>query len=199
LEKNPIVSVRDIEISDSEFINKYWSDNTEEDLLRMGELGRPDQKGTADFIRALCIERPTPAKAEEGILIWCFDGRAIDYSTLKEIRFQSDAQIHLHMWERESRGKGVGAVLFCLSALEFIKRFELKKLYCQPKADNPMPNGMLRRIGFTELPQINYPRRDGSVIKQSRYLIASEVAERYLASANNQFNGSRTYLTSEAD
>jgi hypothetical protein len=50
LEKNPIVSVRDIEISDSEFINKYWSDTTEEDLLRMGELARPDQKGNADFI-----------------------------------------------------------------------------------------------------------------------------------------------------
>jgi hypothetical protein len=91
--------------------------------------------------RALCIERPAPAKAEERILIWCF---------------QSDAQIHLHMWERESRGKGLGAVLFCLSALEFIKRFELKTRYCQPKADNSMPNRMLRRIGFTELQQFDY-------------------------------------------
>jgi len=102
------------------------------------------------------------------------------YSTLKAIRFGVEAQTHLHMWERELRGRGLGRVLFCLSALQFIERFELKSLYCQPKSDNPYPNGMLRKIGFPQVGVMDYQRADGSVIAQNRYLIDPKIAEEYL-------------------
>lgn len=174
------LTVRELQSEDAVFMNRYWEEATDEDLARMGEPARPDAEENAAFIRQFCAERLPPAQAEEGILIWCCDGRPMGYSSVKEIQFQKEAQIHLHLWEKELRGRGFGAVLFCLSALRFIELFELKSLYCQPKADNPHPNAMLRKIGFPNLGSVTCQRGD-KLAEQNRYLIRRDIAEAYLA------------------
>jgi len=150
------------------------------DLERLGELDRPEEKSNAEFLDWFCTTRPSIAEAGEDILVWEVDTKAIGYCTLKEVRPGMDAQIHLHIWDTAARGKGYGAILFCLSALEFRKRHALKALYCQPKADNPMPNGMLQRVGFKLLAVVDWKRKDGSVIQQNKYLVDEETARAYL-------------------
>ena len=176
----PKLTVRDLRLEDAPLLLRYWEDATDEDLRRMGELERPDPVENMQFLEEFCRERRPPAEATEGILTWCFEGNPIGYSTLKAIQFSVEAQTHLHLWERELRGKGLGAVLFCLSALRFIEQFELRTLYCQPKWDNPHPNSMLRKVGFPQVEVVDYERKDGSVIQQNRYLVRPEIAEGYL-------------------
>ena len=108
---------------------------------------------------------------------------------MKDVRVGNDAQIHIHMWDKEQRGKGFGSFLFCLAAIEFKKRFDLKGLYCQPKGDNPMPNRMLSKIGFKIVGLVNYPRSDGSFVKQNKYQISGDALDSYLA---NMPRGSST-------
>lgn len=132
---------------DAHFINEYWKDATESDLVRMGELQRPDPKGTVDFINWFCSTALDPTTAAEDIRLWCVDGCAAGYSTLKAIRYGTDAQIHLHLGRSYWR-KGTGAVFFCLSARDFLNSYKLRDLYCQPKSENPMANGMLKKVGF---------------------------------------------------
>ena len=61
--------------------------------------------------------------------------------------------MHLHMWNAEYRGKGYGAKLFCMAALEFYTMFNLKMILCEPRSSNPMPNKMLANIGFKKWKQ----------------------------------------------
>jgi hypothetical protein len=177
------VTIRAIRVSDADRMNRYWREATDEDLARMGEIGRPDPEANTAFLTELCGSPQDPRVATEGIRIWCVEEEPIGYSTLKSIAFGDNAQIHLHLWAGHHRRKGYGAVLFCLSALSFIEEFRLKALYCQPKRDNPMPNGLLRKVGFAELAPVEYRQRDGSVILQSRFHIEPGLCRRYLTLA----------------
>lgn len=174
------LSVRKIASPDIRFLLTYWRDASEEDLQRMGEFKRPDEKANLEFLNWFCESHPNIDEAKEDILIWEFDSKPIGYSTLKDVRVGNDAQIHLHMWEVKLRGKGLGSILFCLSASYFIKKFQLRKLYCQPKFDNPMPNQMLKKIGFNLVELVDELRTDGSTIKQLRYDICEQVINQYL-------------------
>ena len=115
------------------------------------------------------------------VLAWCLDGKTIGHSSLKDIVPGEFGSIHLHTWRADLRGKGYGPRLFCLSALDFYERFNLKQIICEPKADNPMANRMLQRIGF---PLVFTHVAAGSelsvVCELNRYEILRDIAERYL-------------------
>lgn len=114
------------------------------------------------------------------VLAWCVDGRAIGHSSLKEIVPGDFGSIHLHMWRADLRGKGYGPRLFCLSVLDFYERFSLKRMICEPKADNPMPNRTLKKIGFPlVLTHVAASSELSIVCELNRYEILRDVAERY--------------------
>jgi len=88
--------------------------------------------------------------------------------------------IHLHMWRADLRGKGYGPLLFCLSAIDFYQRFNLKRIICEPKADNPMANRMLQRIGFPiVLTHVAASSELSVVCELNRYEILLDVAAQY--------------------
>jgi RimJ/RimL family protein N-acetyltransferase len=115
------------------------------------------------------------------VLAWCVDGKAIGHSSLKEIVPGEFGSIHLHMWRADLRGKGYGSRLFCLSALDFYERFSLKRMVCEPKADNPMPNRMLKKIGFPlVLTHVAASSELSVVCELNRYEILRDIAEDFL-------------------
>ena len=114
------------------------------------------------------------------VIAWWADGKAIGHSSLKDIVPGDFGSIHLHMWRADLRGKGYGPRLFCLSALDFYKRFNLKRIICEPKADNPMANRMLKKIGFPlVLTHVAASSELSVVCELNRYEILRDVAERY--------------------
>jgi RimJ/RimL family protein N-acetyltransferase len=115
------------------------------------------------------------------VLAWCVDGLTIGHSSLKDIVPGDVGSIHLHMWRADFRGKGYGPFLFCLSALDFYQRFNLKRIICEPKADNPMPNRMLKKIGFPlVLTHIARGSDLGVLCELNRYEILRDITEPYL-------------------
>ena len=106
----------------------------------------PAASQLASALEAICAIPDDRARA--AYMIWLVDGRAIGYSSLKNIRHGHGGEIHLHMWEPTARGQGHGGRLFALSALAFYDRFRLREIICEPKADNAMPNRMLAKAGF---------------------------------------------------
>jgi RimJ/RimL family protein N-acetyltransferase len=79
---------------------------------------------------------------------WLYDGVPIGHSNVNRIRYEEDAYIHLHSWNPHLRGAGLGTD-FCRRAVNvFIRKFALKRLYCEPYAENPAPNRVLSKIGF---------------------------------------------------
>ena len=186
----PFLSIRKITTTDIPYILSYWGDTSTEDLIRMGELKRPDEQENQKFLKWFCENNHTLEEAGEDIVIWQVDGKVVGYATLKQFKIPEYGQLHLHIWAKDMRGKGYGAVFFCLSVLNFRKKYGICELYCMPKADNPMPNQMLTRIGFSVTESKNCPDREyseGLFVKHTKYHLTDEVACKYLALASGKF------------
>src|SRR5262249_27025517 len=112
-------SVRPLAVQDLDSIVDYFYKGTPEFYERMGldssKLPSPDvyRAGLATMVG----QPPETAKACYSI--WVLDGEPIGHSSLKEIEYGKFGSQHLHVWKAPERGKGHGAVFFCLSALDF--------------------------------------------------------------------------------
>ncbi|WP_419420209.1 GNAT family N-acetyltransferase [Legionella sp. D16C41] len=142
------LSIRALREEDIPNIVNYWFENNDANFIRMGadkaKLNSPIK--FAHSLQAICS---APLKEVASYyLVWLINEKAIGYSALKDILRDEIAHMHLHMWDVESRGKGYGAKLFCMAALEFYKIFNLKMILCEPRSSNKLPNNMLTKIGF---------------------------------------------------
>ena len=174
------LSVRPLAEKDfDDFIN-YWDGLSPADIERMG-VAIERMPSPAKMRADLEIMLSTPqGSARSFVLAWCVNGEAIGHSSLKDIVPGEFGSIHLHMWRVDLRGKGYGAGLFCLAVLDFYQRFHLKRMICEPKADNPAPNRLLQRIGFPLVSTRIGAGSDLAVICElNRYDIVRQVAENF--------------------
>jgi RimJ/RimL family protein N-acetyltransferase len=92
-------------------------------------------------------DRPNHEK-ERAYLAWIFRGVATGHSSINKIRVGDEAFIHLHLWAPVDRQAGLGTAFFQLSVLRFARDFSLKRLYCEPNAENVGPNRVLLKSDF---------------------------------------------------
>jgi RimJ/RimL family protein N-acetyltransferase len=182
MEPEPRLTVRPLASEDFDGYIAYFTRPSKADAERMGLA--IDRVPSATRLRS-DLEAMIAAPVDQlrsFILAWCVDGNAIGHSSLKDIVPGEFGSIHLHMWRADLRGKGYGPRLFCLSVLDFYERFNLKRIICEPKADNPMANRMLKKIGFPLiLTRVAASSELSVVCELNRYEILREVADRYLA------------------
>lgn len=102
-----------------------------------------------DWIASALRDHTRPYhEKERSYLAWVYDGVAIGHSSINRIRYGEEAFIHLHLWSAPHRQAGLGTTFFRLSAERFARDFALRRLYCEPYAENPGPNRVLPRAGF---------------------------------------------------
>jgi RimJ/RimL family protein N-acetyltransferase len=178
---NARLTVRPLASEDLDGYIAYFTRPSKADAERMGLA--IDRVPSASRLRSdLEIMIATPlAQLRSFVLAWCVDGKTIGHSSLKDIVPREFGSMHLHMWRQDLRGKGYGPRLFCLSALDFYERFNLRCIICEPKADNPMANRMLKKIGFPlVLTHVAASSELSVVCELNRYEVLRDVAERYL-------------------
>lgn len=161
---------------------RYFHGLSDGDLERMGVVARAELPEPGDWERRLvAVIDVAPQAATSAYFTWFVDGAPVGFSSLKDLRTGGEGRMHLHMWSAAHRGQGHGAWLFCATALQAYDRFQLRRILCEPKADNPMPNRMLARVGFPLL-----GTRDGRsselsrVTRLNQHDIRRDVAEAYL-------------------
>ena len=164
-------------------IVSYVVDSSPADRERLGMTNVPARETLTESLLEACAA--PEASARSFYLIWEIDGLPVGFASLKAIVPGEHGGMHLHMWDAELRGRGFGAALFCRSALDFHDRFRLKSIVCEPRAANPAPNRMLRRIGFPLVETyVGASSELSAVCELNRYEIVRAVAEAYLESAN---------------
>ena len=174
-------SVRPLAAQDFDGFINYWLGLSPAEIERLGVA--VNCLPTADRMRSdLEAMLAAPDEAVRSfVLAWCLDGEAIGHASLKDIVPGESGSMHLHMWRADLRGKGHGADLFCLAAVDFYNRFNLKRIVCEPKADNPSPNRLLQRIGFPLVStRIGRSSELSRICKLNCYDIVREIAEQYL-------------------
>jgi RimJ/RimL family protein N-acetyltransferase len=179
--QNARLTVRPLASEDFDGYVAYFTRPSKADAERMG-LAIDQVPSAAQLRSGLEKMIATPVdRLRSFVLAWCLDGETIGHSSLKDIIWGDVGSMHLHMWRADLRGKGSGPCLFCLSALDFYDRFNLKRIMCEPKADNPMANRMLKKIGFPLVLTHNAASSELSVVCElNRYEILRDVTERYL-------------------
>ncbi len=179
-QQNARLTVRPLASEDLDGYIAYFTQPSKADAERMGLA--IDRVPSATRLRSdLEVMIATPLdRLRSFVLAWCLDGKTIGHSSIKDIVPGDFGSIHLHMWRADLRGKGYGPRLFCLSVLDFYERFNLKRIICEPKADNPMANRMLKKVGFPlVLTHIAASSELSVVCELNRYEIVRDVAERY--------------------
>jgi RimJ/RimL family protein N-acetyltransferase len=176
----PRLTVRPLVSEDFDGYIAYFTRVSKADAERMGlaidKVPSPTQlRSDLETMIATPVDR-----LRSFVLAWCIDGKTIGHSSLKNIVPGESGSMHLHMWRADLRGRGHGPRLFCLSALDFYERFNLKRIMCEPKADNRMANPLLQKIGFPlVVTYVGASSELAFVCELNRYEILRAVAERY--------------------
>ncbi len=143
-----MLSVREIQSEDIEYIIRYWLDADPEFLKGMGvdtsKIPSSDEWGKMLSEQLL---QPYPEK-KSYCIIWLNNNKAIGHCNVNKIKFGDTAYMHLHMWNAEGRKMGMGTELIKMSLPYFFEKLELKKIYCEPYVLNPAPNKTLKKVGF---------------------------------------------------
>ena len=79
---------------------------------------------------------------------WDYQGTRVGHCNLNPLVYGDHAYVHLHLWDPGARRAGLGTELLRRSIEVFLRRFALRRLYCEPYAENPAPNRILVKAGF---------------------------------------------------
>jgi RimJ/RimL family protein N-acetyltransferase len=141
------LTVRDLFENDIALIISYWGEASPEFLQKMGVDAKKlpsSSKRRESLLQEM--SRPDEKKSFHNF-IWEIDDTPVGYSTLKRLKYESEADIHLHMWAKEFRAKGYGRELFQRTLQVSFQRFKLNRIICEPSSTNPAPNKLLQSLG----------------------------------------------------
>jgi len=143
------LSVREVEISDIEIIADYWLNS---DPVFMKSLGVDlDKLPSRDEIRKHLTAQVSlgyPDKSGYGLILE-LDGQPIGHTSCTPIQYGVEASMHLHIWSDENRRRGLGSRLIPMALPYFFNNLSLERLVAEPFAQNPAPNRLLSRLGYT--------------------------------------------------
>ena len=143
-----VLSVREIRKEDIPSITDYWLSSDSAFMHGMGvDTSKIPEREQWNFMLNQQLFLDYKHK-KSYCLIWEVDGKAIGHSNVNPVEFGQEAHMHLHLWNVDTRKKGMGAALVRLSLPWYFDRMELKKLYCTPYALNPAPNRTMQKVGF---------------------------------------------------
>ena len=139
--------VRDMMMSDAEFIANYWLNSDSDFLVSMGvDLEKlPPREGLISMLKQQ-VNTVDPEKASLAQIL-VIDGVPSGHCNVNEIEFGVEAKVHLHIWNAKDRKSGIGTEMVKKSIPVFFERLKIKTLSCEPAANNPAPNRTLLKLG----------------------------------------------------
>jgi RimJ/RimL family protein N-acetyltransferase len=142
------ISVRHQEITDHERIVDYFLTSEKDFLIGMGvDIAKlPERQEWLDILQSN-FSLPIHEK-KFFYVIWLLDNQPIGHSNVNKIVPSEEAYMHLHLWQKSVRKKGLGIEFLTLTIPIFFETFSLKRLYCEPLAANVAPNKALDKLGF---------------------------------------------------
>ena len=102
-----------------------------------------------EWLRRYEADAALPMEQRSNVqLLWLADDRPIGFSSVDQIEYGEQANMHLHILDAADRARGHGTQCVRQSAALYFELLDLKRLYCQPNAFNTAPNRTLQRAGF---------------------------------------------------
>ncbi len=142
------LTVREMKDVDAEKIVNYFVDADLEFLKGMG-ASKEKLPSREDWTKKLSLEaRKVYGSKELYYIIWLYASQPIGHSNVDNIQYGESARMHLHMWGKDTRKRGLGMEFLKLTIPLYFEKLKLKKLICEPYANNIAPNRTLHKFGF---------------------------------------------------
>jgi len=81
--------------------------------------------------------------------IWMLGDQPVGHCNVNYIEYGLKANMHLHLWQNDTRRSGLGTSFVAMSVPLFFERFKLEFLICEPYTHNPAANKTLPKAGFS--------------------------------------------------
>lgn len=142
------LSIREIKHDDIPAVVNYWMTATDAHLTGMG-VDLKKMLSAEQFTQFLEKNLNTPIEQRISCcIIWEVDGKPVGHTNTNPTKFGEEAFMHLHLWNSDTRKKGLGTALVKLTLPYYFETLKLKRLFCEPYALNPAPNKTLEKAGF---------------------------------------------------
>jgi|SRR5579872_1013646 len=135
-------------IAEYDAVLDYFLSADESYLRAMGvEPSKLPQR--AAWLERLVADLARPDEEKQTFYLgWDYEGRRVGHSNMNPLVYGDHGYVHLHLWDAAARRAGLGTEFFRRSIEVFFRRFALRRLYCEPYAENPAPNRVLSKAGF---------------------------------------------------
>lgn len=144
-----VLNVRELEVKDIALIIDYWLTSAPGFLEGMGvDLSKVPSRESLNLMLTGQLALPIQKRASYA-LIWECDGVAVGHSNVNTISYGQQANMHLHLWTKPNRKRGMGTQLVKKTLPFYFNNLKLQQLICEPYALNAAPNKTLKKIGFT--------------------------------------------------
>ncbi len=145
---DPVLSVRELQPGDIGPLSDYWFESDPEFLINMGvDLSRmPTREQWIELLEQQISQ--TYREKQSYCIIWLSGNEPIGHSNINRIIFGEEAYMHLHIWKKDNRTKGMGLQFVKMTLPYFFRNMQLKKICCEPYALNPAPNKTMENLGF---------------------------------------------------
>lgn len=139
---------------DIALISDYWCTASNDFLRGMGAA--PAKMPTKEsWHKMLHTQLETPMLEKKSwCMIWLKNDEPVGHCNINKIVPGKEAFMHLHLWQSNSRQKGMGAKLVAMTIPYFFEHYKLQELYCEPYAFNDAPNRTLAKVGFKLVKQV---------------------------------------------
>jgi RimJ/RimL family protein N-acetyltransferase len=129
----------------------YFREGSDEQLARMG-VDRAKLPARADWFERVWRDHELPEtdpRRDRFFLAWLLGDEVVGHSSINQITWGQQANAHLHLWRADLRRNGIGGEFFRQSITFYFQRFHLELIIVEPYAENPAPNRVLEKLGFT--------------------------------------------------
>ena len=141
-------TVRELTSKEIPLIVDYWTTANCEFLFKMG-ADIDKVPSSENITKMLTHQLNLPIQERTSFcLIWFLDGAPVGHNNTNPTSFGLEAHMHLHIWEKENRRKGLGLEFLKIAIPVFFKKLQLNKLLVEPMAGNKAPNELLKKAGF---------------------------------------------------
>ena len=143
------LSIRELSRTDLDLFAAYWLNADAAYLASMG-VDKNKLPTREDFFNYWTAQFEMPVEQRASYcIVWEKNNIPVGHSSTRPVNYGKDAYMHIHLWNREERQKGMGSEFIKMTVPHYFDILKLKDLYCEPYALNPAPNKTLENAGFT--------------------------------------------------
>ncbi len=143
-----ILEVKEFKKEDIGYFVNYWLDSSPQFLTGMGVdiKKKPTKEQLVDLVSSK-ITIPMENR-KSYFLSWLINDKPIGCCSVNQIVFGKQAFMHLHLYQKDNRQKGIGTEFIKKSLPFFFENLNLQRLFCEPYTLNLAPNKTVEKLGF---------------------------------------------------